>query len=204
MTAMRLVSPDRIPGRDGRQHLTVLLVRNAETSTLDETAGSEQVQLFDEASILLRKHGVAGRIHDELVKGQVEWIISLKVALAGSFLHLDDETVQTLELTCRNPLGEKLSGKAEQRRTDLVNLPHLLDGQAANERASVSNRDDESGTFQSTDRLPDWTSARPQLQRQLVLVDPLARGEPPVEDQTFDFTLYGGSKGRCAKDSQFF
>src|SRR5688572_11843160 len=130
MLAMGFVSPSRIAGCNGGQHLAMFLIRNREASTLNKASGTEQVQLLHKAAVLLRKHGITGRINDELVECQVERVVSFEVTLLRGLFHLDHKPGQLLKLIVCNPLSQQLSGKTEQSRTDLIDLPYFLNRQA--------------------------------------------------------------------------
>jgi hypothetical protein len=59
------------------------------------------------------------------MKGKVERVIGLEVALAGRLLRLNDKPVQALELICCYAFRKQLAGGTEQGGADLVDFPDL-------------------------------------------------------------------------------
>lgn len=113
MPPMRLMSPGRVSSGNGGEHLPVFLVGNSQPTTLNEATSPKKVQFLDEASVLLAKHGVASRINNELVKGKVEWVIGLEVALPRCLLHISEKPFQVQELIVCHPFGKQPASETE-------------------------------------------------------------------------------------------
>ena len=85
-------------------------------------------------------------------------------------------------------------GVALEQRAELVEVVEVLRVVGAHDRAAVRRRVDEALGLEHQQRLADRRAADPELARELLLLQPRARLEPPVEDRLAD-QLRGGDAG---------
>ena len=139
-----------------------------------EVLAPKQVQLFDVVVVGRLRALVAREPHDQLVKAQVELVVTAAVFLLAGLVHALQQGFERLLVGFAEVLVRMLGAKAEHERAQLIGLEHFAQRELAHEHAAVDHRRHQAQTAEDADRFAHRPTARAHAQRQRRFIEALA------------------------------
>lgn len=145
-----------------------------------------QMQLLDQAIVLLLQAAIPGCVDDRLVEGQVGGVVAVQVAGRDSRLHRSDDGLQPSNQFGRGDRRDDPTGHREQGGTHVVDLRGRAVVDVADEDAPVGDPEDQPVPLDGAKRLAHWAAADAETGREFRLIETRALWDRAIDDQPRD------------------
>ncbi len=166
----------------------------------DEGAAAVEVQLLDEAGVLLFQAAVAGGVDDGGVEGEVGGVVGVEVAGGDGGLHGGDHGFEGGDEFGGGDGGDDPAGHGEEGGAEVVDLGCGLVVDVADEDAAVGDADDEAVALDGAEGFADGAAADAEAGGELGFIEAGALGDGAVDDEAGDLVRDEGGEGAAAAE----